>query len=323
MTFRSDFPRLTVRILPVRTIQRAEGSELEPARVQFTPFLAVCIFCPCSIPLLLSRHITVLYTEATYIHCPIGNSADCKIQTGGNLCLHIFPTGRDVTAPCSGGITLQAGKARTGQQEYPLVVVHTALSVVDGIRVHQRIRIEIFRRRTQCRRPAQVLTVLQIRTVAYIRFAGIHPPGIDAQRIIVFVHLFPEQLACLGTVCVIEAVCVPFANPILQAILHRLAVHPALLVKLLEMFCCSIELRPDGNHHPPVHGMNRIDHRFRIREMCLVELMASPCVFRPVAPVEHNVVYRNFPVTETVSTHPAFHPATCNAPGSANSPSPI
>ena len=65
------------------------------------------------------------------------------------------------------------------------------------------------------------------------------------------------------------------------------------------MFCCSIELRPDGNHHPPVHGMNRIDHRFRIREMCLVELMASPCVFRPVAPVEHNVVYRNFPVTET------------------------
>ena len=119
MTFRSDFPRLTIRILPVRTIQRAEGSELEPARVQFTPFLAVCIFCPCSIPLLLSRHITVLYTEATYIHCPIGNSADCKIQTGGNLCLHIFPTGRDVTAPCSGGITLQAGKARTGPAGIP------------------------------------------------------------------------------------------------------------------------------------------------------------------------------------------------------------
>ena len=66
------------------------------------------------------------------------------------------------------------------------------------------------------------------------------------------------------------------------------------------MFCCSIELRPDGNHHPPVHGMNRIDHRFRVRETGLVKFVASPRVLRPMVPVEHDVVDRNPALTETL-----------------------
>ena len=65
------------------------------------------------------------------------------------------------------------------------------------------------------------------------------------------------------------------------------------------MFCRRIEFRPYRNHHPPMHGMNGIDHLLRIRETQFVKLMTSPCVFRPMIPVEHNIVNRNPAVTET------------------------
>ena len=37
-------------------------------------------------------------------------------------------------------------------------------------------------------------------SVAYVRFAGIHPPSVNTQRIVVVLHLLPEELACIGIV---------------------------------------------------------------------------------------------------------------------------
>ena len=65
------------------------------------------------------------------------------------------------------------------------------------------------------------------------------------------------------------------------------------------MFSCYIEFRPYRNHHTSVHGMNGVDHSLRIRETILVEFMTSPGIFRPVIPVEDNIVNRNLTVAET------------------------
>ena len=64
------------------------------------------------------------------------------------------------------------------------------------------------------------------------------------------------------------------------------------------MFRSHIEFRPNGNHHLGIQGMNRIYHSFRIRETSFVELMTTPGIFRPVAPVEHNIINGNLTFTE-------------------------
>ena len=154
MTFGSNFPYFAERILSVCTIQRTECTKLIPACIQFTPFLIISIFCFCFIPLFLSCYIAVLYTETTNIHCPVRYTAYCKIQSGSNLCFHIFPAGSYITTPCSCRITLQTGKSRTGKQEDTLIIVYTALTVIDCFSIHQCISIEIFCRRSQCCRTA-------------------------------------------------------------------------------------------------------------------------------------------------------------------------
>ena len=148
MTFGSDFPYLTERILSVRTIQRTEYPELIPARIQFTPFLIIDILRFRCIPLLLSGYITILYTEPTNIHGPVRNTTYRIIQSSRNLSLHVFPTGSNITAPCSSRIPLQSGKSGTSQQEHALIVIHSALTIINSFRIHQGIRIEIFGRRS-------------------------------------------------------------------------------------------------------------------------------------------------------------------------------
>ena len=283
MPFGSDFPRLAQRILPVCPIERTKRAELEPTGIQLTPFLVVGVLGLRLVPLLLASHIPVLHTEAADIHRPIRNAAHGKVQPGGDLRLHVFPTGSDVPAPRSGGIALQSGKARTGQQEHTLVVVHPALAVIDSVGIHQSVSVEELGGRSQSRRSAQILAVLQVGTIAHVRLAGIHPPSIDAQRVIMLVHLLPEQFPCVGTISVIESVGITRTYPVLQAILYRLLVHPAILVKLLEMFGRGIELRPYRNHHPSVHRVDRVYHGLRVGETCLVELVASPSVFGPIS----------------------------------------
>ena len=142
MTFRSDFPRLAERVLAVGAEKRTECAELEPACIELTPFLLVCILTARLIIKILTSHIAVLDAETSYIHSPIWNTAYGIVKTGRNLCLHIFPSCGDVTAPCSCRISLQTGKSASCQQEYPLVRIDSALTVIDSIGIHDRIRIE-------------------------------------------------------------------------------------------------------------------------------------------------------------------------------------
>ena len=81
MSLRSDFPWLAERELAMRAIERAEGSELEPACVELTPLLVVGVLLAGPLPLLLSCNITILHAEASDVHCPVWNAADSEVQT--------------------------------------------------------------------------------------------------------------------------------------------------------------------------------------------------------------------------------------------------
>ena len=87
--------------------------------------------------------------------------------------------------------------------------------------------------------------------------------------------------------------------PVLQTILDRLLINPSVLIKFLIMLRGNIELRPYRNHHPTMHCMNGVDHCLRIWETFLVEFMTSPRIFRPMQPVEYDIINRNIPVAET------------------------
>ena len=113
------------------------------------------------------------------------------------------------------------------------------------------------------------------------------------------IHLLPEQLACIGIVSIVETIMVTRTYPVLQAIFNRLLIDPSVLIKFFVVLGSNIELRPYGNHHPTMHGMNGIDHCLRIGETFLIELMTSPRIFRPMQPVEHDIINRNIPVAET------------------------
>ena len=152
MSFGSYIPHLTERILSMCTEQRTECAKLIPTRIQLTPFLIVRILFSGPVEFLLSVLIAFFYTESANVHCPVRNTADCKIQSGRNLCLHIFPTGSDIATPRCGRITLQSGKSRTSQQEYTFVIVYGTLSVINSLSIHQRIRIEILIGRTESSR---------------------------------------------------------------------------------------------------------------------------------------------------------------------------
>ena len=298
MSCRSDIPNLTVRILAVCTEQRAESAELIPTGIQLSPFLVISIFTSSLVEFHLTSHITVLYTESADVHGPIRDTADSKVQAGRDLRFHIFPTGSDVTTPGGSRIALHPCKAGTCQQEDALVRFHAALSVIDSFCIHQCVCIEELGRGAECRRAAKVLAVLQIRTVAYVRFAGIHPPSVNTQRIVVVLHLLPEELACIGIVCVIERAQIAGAYPVFDAVFDSLLIHPAFFVKFLEVFGRSIELGPYGNHQTSVHGVDGVDHSFRVGETFGVELMASPRILLPVQPVDYDIVDRNLTFTE-------------------------
>ena len=87
--------------------------------------------------------------------------------------------------------------------------------------------------------------------------------------------------------------------PVLQTIFDRLLINPSVLIKFLVVLRRNIEFRPYGNHHPTMHGMNRIDHCLRVRETFLIEFMTTPCIFRPMVPVKNDIIDRNLPVAET------------------------
>ena len=64
------------------------------------------------------------------------------------------------------------------------------------------------------------------------------------------------------------------------------------------MLGIDIELRPDANHETSMQAVYVVNHLLWVGVAGLVELMASPLVLFPIAPVLHNVVNRNLTVAE-------------------------
>ena len=207
MICRSNVPDLTGRPLAMSTIKRYEATELVPTRLQLAPFLQVSIFLTSLIELLLGSHITVFYTETALVHSPERQTCHRIVQTGCHLGTHVFPTGSNVTRPGSRTVALFTCKARTGQEEDTLVRVHTALSVIDSISIHDAVSIEIFGRCTDGSRTGKSLAVPHRGTVTNVWFRCIHPPGIDSELILgikILVHLAPEHLAGTIRIGIIE-----------------------------------------------------------------------------------------------------------------------
>ena len=90
------------------------------------------------------------------------------------------------------------------------------------------------------------------------------------------VHLAPEQLACIGIVCVIEAAEIAGAYPVADRIAYGTLVHPAVPVEFLVMVGGDVELGPYRYHHVCVHVVDGVYHTLGIGETLLVELVASP-----------------------------------------------
>ena len=116
------------------------------------------------------------------------------------------------------------------------------------------------------------------------------------------VHLLPEKFTGTRSICVIETVLISLADPIADAVLVCLVVHPAIIVELLVVLCIDIELRPNGNHHTAAEVMDRVHHSLWVREAGRIELMASPCILFPMAPVHHDVIDRDIPLSEALES---------------------
>ena len=117
-----------------------------------------------------------------------------------------------------------------------------------------------------------------------------------------FVHLVPEEFAGVCRICIVEAVEVTLSYPVTDSVLICSCIHPSVLVELLVMLCLDVELRPYGDHHAAVHGMNRINHSLRIRETLRIKFMSSPVILPPVTPVHYDVVDRDVPLAESLKS---------------------
>ena len=122
---------------------------------------------------LLGSHITVLHTEAALIHTPEGDTRHRVVQTSRHLGTHILPAGTDITAPRGSRETLFASKSATGEQEHTRLVhlslIDRALTVIDGVGIHGRIGIEVFRRGAEGCRTTEGLTIPHRGTVSHVR----------------------------------------------------------------------------------------------------------------------------------------------------------
>ena len=116
------------------------------------------------------------------------------------------------------------------------------------------------------------------------------------------IHLIPEEFASLRSISIIEAIEISLADPVADSVLICLCIHPSLLVELLVVLCLHIEFRPNGNHHAAIQIMDRVYHCLRIRETFRIELVSTPVILSPMAPVHHDIIDRNIPLTETLES---------------------
>ncbi len=296
---RCDVPYLAGRPLAVGAVEGNEAAELVPAGLQLAPFLEVGVLVACLVKLLLGCHITVLHAEASLVHAPEGMTCQGKVQTCRHLGTHILPTGGDVSRPSGGAVTLLAGETGTGQEEYPLVGVHRALTVIDGIGIHDAVGIEVLCGGAEGGRTAECLAVPHRGTVADVRLGGIHPPGIDALLVLgveVFVHLSPEHLAGSCIVGIIERTAV--AEPVVDVVGDCLVIHPSLAVEFLVVLGGVVELGPYGDHEPAVHAVYTVEHCLWVGIAGSFEVVTTPRVDGPVVPVLYDVVHWDMEVAE-------------------------
>src|SRR6202034_3859867 len=89
-----------VFIRMTRTVHAQDGIKcavLKPANKQFAE----------------SRIGGIAENESTNVGCPIGNSRECEIQTGGNLSPKTKPIRIDVARPGRNSISLRSGEGGT------------------------------------------------------------------------------------------------------------------------------------------------------------------------------------------------------------------
>ena len=296
-----DIPNLAQWPLTMTTEERNKGTELVPTGLQLTPLLQVFVLHTTLVKQLLGSHITVFHTEAALVHTPERKSGDRVVQTCGHLGTHILPTGTDVTTPGSSREALLTSKAATRQQEdarlIELAIIHTALTIIDGIGINRTVGVEIFSRSTERRRTTQGFTIPHRSTVAHVGLRGIHPPGVNTGYttmvkfgIEILVHLTPEHLTGSSIVGVIETILIARAYPVVDIVGRRLNVHPSLGIKLFVVVGVTIELGPNGDHETSMHGVNAVEHCLGVWIARSLKLVTTPLVLGPVVPVLHDVV---------------------------------
>ena len=264
------------------TVDRAVGAPFVPAGLQFAPLVEIGTADG------LGRHIAFLDAEAAHVLGPVRNAAEGEVQTCRDLAFHILPPRAYVSAPGCRGITLKAGKAVARQKEHPGVRVLGTLSLVYGLGVHQGVCVEIAVGRPESRRSAECLAVGHIRAVVYVRFAGIHPPGIHAKHVKMLFHLLPEELAGALVVSVVKGLTV--TKPVLHAVPEGCLIDPSPGIHLVEVSGAGVEFRPYGNHETGSEGVYAVHHPLRVGIALRVEFVAAPGVVLPVLPVLDNVV---------------------------------
>src|SRR5574344_277624 len=278
------------------TIKRHKSAKLIPSCLHFAPFFQVRILHARFFILSLGCFVTFFHTESTDIHAPERPATHREVQSSGHLCPHIFPSGTDVTAPSSSAVPLQSCESTASEQENTCVGINAALPVIDGFSILKCISIKILIAWTKSSRSTEFLSIVNGCTVTYIRFAGIHPPGIHTFIILavqIVIHLPPEHLTCPCRIGIIERPQITWINPVAYTVFDSLLVHPSMAVQLLIIFCCQIEFRPYRNHKSSVHSVHTVKHSLRIRIAGGIKQMTTPGINGPITPILHNVVYRN------------------------------
>ena len=282
---RSDVPEFAAGILSMGAEQRHEGAELVPAGLEFLPLVSI-------------RRIVELvhHGETADVHAPHGKARHRIVQAGRHLHAHVVPGRADVAAPGGCGIALEAGETVPGQEEHPLVGIHRPLAVVDGVGIHEGIGVQILRGRSQGCRSQEPLEVVHGQAVAEVRFARVHPPGVDLLAVAAvqgLVHLAPEHLPAALRIGVVEGL--SMAQPVHDGRVLGMGVGVTRSLEFLVMFRIGVELGPHADHEPAVHRVHVVQHLLRVGETGLVELVTSPLVLLPVHPVLDDVVHRNAP----------------------------
>ena len=107
---------------------------------------------------------------------PVRNAGEREVQARRNLAPEAEPIGIDVARPRGDRVALRSGKRRARQNEHALLIRRAALSFIHGLRIEQRISIDV-----AIAAAGRELVIQQdVLFLAFgLRFGRIHPPGIE------------------------------------------------------------------------------------------------------------------------------------------------